>query len=118
LNQDIDTNSDLDIDQSPSSIVNSDQEPPVITRAGRKIKAPTRFAYGVENSESSVPLEIPELLSRLDTLVRILTNPSNDELRALVKERLDTMPYQEAEMCRAWIDELTPMLTAIWEPKD
>jgi hypothetical protein len=118
LNPDIDTNSDSGIDQQPSSTVNSDQRPQVITRAGRKIKTPTRFANSVENSENSLPLEVPELLSRLETLVRIMTNPSNDELRALVKERLDTMPYEEAQTCRAWIDELTPMLAAIWEPKD
>jgi transposase InsO family protein len=116
LNQDTDINPNLDPDQTPSSIVNFDQEPQVITRAGRKIKAPTRFAYGVENFENSVLVEIPELLSRLDILVRMLANPSNDELRTLVKERMDTMPCQEAERCTAWINDLTPMLIAMWEP--
>jgi hypothetical protein len=47
-----------------------------------------------------------ELCSMLDKLVDSLTNPSNDELRALVEKRLRTVDGKEANDYHDWIDWL------------
>ena len=62
--------------------------------------------------EISTPTAL-KLTEMLDNLVETLANPSNDELRALVEERLETMGSREAGVFRAWICQITPLLEAI-----
>jgi hypothetical protein len=117
LNSEIEPIPENDLNAQTSPKVKHDQGPQVTTRVGRKIKLPARFANQVqqiENNAEETPAppapSLQELNSMLDTLVEILTNPSNDELRALVEERLETVEESEVGNYRVWMEKISPQL--------